>query len=432
MSARRWMIPLCLVSALWAFSFGVSAALASIWMQEAGCGDALIGLNTGTYYLGIVLAATAVPWLMRRLGPLALLLGLIASGATAAAFPWATSPAGWFVLRALNGVASALSLIPLETCVNRKSSAQRRAQNFGCYAFCIALGMALGNLVALQMAPSQPYLAFLFGGAAALVGAAIVPCCWSAFSADCEENSTRAPLNLGRNFLAYGSGWSQGFLEGGMVALLPIYLLSVGLTHDAVGWLMAGLMIGVILAQAPMAWLADRLGRAAVLAGCNIVTLLGVGCLLWAGGVVWLAFWLLVIGACSGALYPLGLAVLGERTAPADMSRAGARFLAINSVGSLIGPVVAGAAMELFGRGALFVSGGGAIGLVLVVWILSALKRRGAIGPGGILAPDARFHTPAFGSTLHPGLYSGSPLTGFLENKAPGGGYSRNPGTQRG
>jgi len=64
-----------------------------------------------------------------------------------------------------------------------------------------------------------------------------------------------------RIFLSLGSAWSQGFLEGGMIALLPIYLLAIGLTDGAVGWLMSGIMIGVIAFQVPVAWLADRLGR---------------------------------------------------------------------------------------------------------------------------------------------------------------------------
>jgi MFS family permease len=153
-------------------------------------------------------------------------------------------------------------------------------------------------------------------------------------------------------------------------------LLSVGLSHETVSWLMSGLMMGVILSQTPLAWLADRLGRAAVLAACNAVTLVGICCLGWTGGVAWLAFWLFVVGACSGAFYPLGLALLGERTAPEGMSRAGSCFLAINSMGSMTGPVIAGLAGSWFGPGMLFVTGGSAVGLILGIWIVLALLGR--------------------------------------------------------
>ncbi|HZY83751.1 MAG TPA: MFS transporter [Gemmataceae bacterium] len=388
MSRRpRWLVPLCLASLLWAFSFGVNAPLASLWMQGAGCGDTLIGLNTGAYYLGIALAAGAVPWLMRRWGRRVLLLGMIASGVTAAAFPWGGGLFGWFMLRVLNGVAAAVSLIPLETYVNRNSAPERRAQAFGYYAFCVALGMALGTLAGLQTFPLAPRIAFLLGGAAALLGAVVVLTWRPAFPADAEEVRGPTPLEFGRNFLSFGSAWSQGFLEGGMVALLPIYLLSTGLSAGAVSWLMSGLMVGVILAQVPVAWLADRLGRLAVLAGCNAVALGGIACLLVPAGTAWLALWLFAVGACSGAFYPLGLALLGERLPPAGLARANAWFLAINCAGSLTGPVVAGAIMDLFGRGAMFLAGGGAVGLVLALWGLAALAGRARAGSGAAL-PD--------------------------------------------
>jgi MFS family permease len=372
----RWLVPLCLASLLWAFSFGLNAALAPLWMQDAGWKDTLIGLNTSAYYLGIALAAGAVPWLMRRWGHRALLLAMLVSGVTAGAFPWGGGLAGWFALRVLNGVAGAVSLIPLETYVNRNSAPERRAQMFGYYAFCVALGMALGTLVGLQLYPALPRVAFLLGGAAALLGGGVVRNWRPAFPADAEEGHGRAPLEFGRNFLSFGSAWSQGFLEGGMVALLPIYLLSTGLSEGAVSWLMSGLMVGVILAQVPVAWLADRLGRLAVLAGCNAVALGGIACLTLPAGTAWLALWLFAVGACSGAFYPLGLALLGERLPPAGLARANAWFLAINCAGSVTGPAAVGYVMDRFGRGAMFLAGGGAVGLVLLGWGATALLRR--------------------------------------------------------
>jgi MFS family permease len=300
----------------------------------------------------------------------------VSSALTAAAFPWGGDLPCWFVLRWLNGLAAALSLVPLETIVNRNSAEECRARNFGFYAFSIALGMALGTLVAMEMAQTAPRLAFVLCGSAALVGSGIVLAWRPVWPADDPGMQTKSTIYFGRDILAFGSGWAQGFLEGPMVSLLPLYLLSVGLTHDQTGWLMGGVMMGVILAQAPLAWLADRLGRGAVLASCNLAALLGIICLSWTDNLAWLAGCLFVVGACSGALYPLGLALLGERTPLAGMSRAGAWFLAVNCTGSVMGPALAGTAIRLFGQGALFVTGAGALVLVLAVWLISAGYRR--------------------------------------------------------
>jgi MFS family permease len=175
-------------------------------------------------------------------------------------------------------------------------------------------------------------------------------------------------LELGRNVLSFGSAWSQGFLEGGMVALMPIYLLGIGLSDTGVGWLMSGIMMGVILFQVPVAWLADRLGRTAVLLACYAVTAgalaalaLGIG---WPG----LTVCLFLAGACSGAFYPLGLAVLGEQMPACSLSRASAWYLAINCIGSWIGPTVAGTAMEWTGNQGMFLTGEAAVLGVVLVW----------------------------------------------------------------
>jgi len=375
--SRHWIIPLCLAALCWAFSFGLCAPLASLVLQDAGWGDTVLGLNTGVYYLGIVLAALLVPWLLRGGRHGWVVAGMVISGVSATGFFWGGGLYGWFGLRALNGAAGALSLIPLETYINQQSAPAQRARNFGCYAFCVALGMALGTLVGLQFYPLEPRATFVVGGASALVGGAVVALWRPIFPTSGPEPSQRTPLKLARNFLCFGSGWSQGFLEGGMVGLLPIYLLASGLSASAVSWMMSGLMIGVIVAQVPLAWLADRLGRAAVLTACNLAALIGIACLPGWAGIGWLAFWLFVVGASSGAFYPLGLALLGERLPASGLARASAWYLAINALGSLTGPVVAGAAMDHFGRGALFLAGGGAVLLVLVVWTALELGGRG-------------------------------------------------------
>jgi MFS family permease len=366
--STRTLLTLCLASAAWAFSFGLGAPLASRWLQDAlqDCeqSNTVIGLNTGTYYLGIALAAGLVPWLMRRWGRGCPLVGMVVSGLTVAWFPWGGGLAGWFVLRFLNGVAGAMSLIPLETYVNRHSATAQRSRNFGFYAFAIALGWALGSLVGLQLYAKCPRLAFGIGGSAGLAAGVIV-LGWLPWPAEPhEQRRSRAPLAPLRNFLGFGSAWSQGFLEGGMVAFLAIYLPFLGLSDERAGWLMSGLMIGVILFQVPVAWLADRLGRGRVLLGCYAVTALGLALLPFCADSGWLVLWLFLVGACSGAFYPLGLALLGDRLPETALARAGAWYLGINCLGSLTGPVIMGRVMDHFGQRALFVVGAAAVVLI--------------------------------------------------------------------
>jgi MFS family permease len=365
-TSSRTLAILCVASLCWGFSFGLGAPLASLWLQDAGQGATIIGLNTGIYYLGIALTAALVPWLMRSCGRGCLVVGMLVSGLTVAWFPWGGGLLGWFLLRLLNGIGGAMSLIPTETLVNRNATPEERARHFGYYAFSMALGIGLGTIVGVPLYAEAPRGSFLLGGAAALVSAITIFGWLEWPSMAPEQRQARVALAFGRNLLSFGSAWIQGYLEGGMVALMPVYLLAIGLSGAAAGWLMGGTMIGVILFQVPVAWLADRLGRTAVLLGCYGVTAAALG-LMYAGvSFAGLAVCLFLAGACSGALYPLGLALLGERVAAAALPRASAWYLAINCLGSLIGPVLTGAAMDRFGNPAMCAAGAAAVLLVFV------------------------------------------------------------------
>jgi MFS family permease len=101
------------------------------------------------------------------------------------------------------------------------------------------------------------------------------------------------------------------------------------------------------------------------------------------GDSVWLVLWLFLVGACSGAFYPLGLTLLGERVPRSGLARANAWYLAINCIGSLMGPDIMGEVMDQCGMPALFLVGLAAVVLVPVVWIALALvglgrRREGA------------------------------------------------------
>jgi MFS family permease len=372
----RTLTVLCLTSAGWAFSFGLGAPLASLWLSDADYSQKTIGLNAGVYYLGIALTAVVVPWMMRRFGRWCPLAGFLISGVSVVLFPWGSSLGGWFTLRLLHGIGGAMSLIPLETYVNRHSPPAQRSRNFGIYAVAIAVGWAAGSLVGLQMYDGMARLAFVLGG---LVTVLVMPLLWRGLPWPKEpdaERGPRVPLPWRRGLLSFGSGWSQGFLEGVMVSLLPIYLLFVGLSKEEISWLTSGIMIGAILFQVPVAWLADRLGRASVLLACHGVVLAGLIALPFCSPGIALSMCLFLIGACSSAFYPLGLSLLGEQVSDAGYARASACFLALNCVGSLIGPSITGVVMDCFGKRAMPVSGVAAV--VLILAASAALRERKA------------------------------------------------------
>lgn len=371
-SSRRTLRMLCLASAGWAFSFGLGAPLSALWLRDAGHGPRLIGLNTSLYYLGVALAAPVAPWLMRRASRACVVVGILGDAVVTALFPWVESLPAWFALRFVGGMATALSLIPMETLINHNAPPHRRASDFGCYAFCVALGVALGALVGLPMYPLAPRSAFALAGAVTLAAALAAWLGWPAEAEAIEDTAAAGPLSLRKNCLSYGTAWVQGFLEGGLITFLSIYLLGLRYTEGAVSLLIGGLFAGVILCQVPVAWMADRWGRLRVLLACHVLLVAALVAVRCFAATAMLAGSLFVLGACCGALYPLGLALLGDRVEAGAMARANACYLASNCAGSLCGPVLFGFVIDVLGQPAQFVFGTMAVLAVVGTGILSA------------------------------------------------------------
>src|SRR4051812_8054482 len=164
-------VPLYLVSLAsfgWAFGFGLLASLAPLTMRDAGQSASAIGLNTSLYYLGVAVASPLVPLLMRR-GRACVVAGMALDAVTTALFPLASGAAAWHALRFVGGVGTALSLIPMETLVNRNAPPDRRAADFGFYALSVASGIALGAGAGLPLYPLSPLLPYLLSGVVTLL-----------------------------------------------------------------------------------------------------------------------------------------------------------------------------------------------------------------------------------------------------------------------
>src|SRR5262249_40420503 len=145
-------------------------------------------------------------------------------------------------------------------------------------------------------------------------------------------------------------------------------------TDGASGNLLGGILLGVLLGQAPIGWLADRVGRERVLIGCFVIVGIGLAAAPHADREVGLPICLVVVGIFSGAFYPLRLALRGERLPASQLAQANAWYLGINCFGSLVSPPLSGWAMETFGPASMFWICGIVILGALVVWLIGSRR----------------------------------------------------------
>lgn len=368
--STRSLVVIGATSACWAFSFGIGSQAISHWLHGQGVSDTVIGLNHSFYYLGLAVAACLVPFMARRLGSTnCAALGMIFSGVSLVVFPWAEGEASWYFLRFLNGWAGAMSLVPLETIVSRDSTPDRKTLNFGIYGVSLTLGGALGIGAAPHAYPHGYWLAFCVGAGTPLIAGAALLFGLLPRARAHDSPGVTTPLGWRRNFLSYGTAWSLGFLEGGMLAFLAIFLETRGLSPESAGTLMSVTMVGVILFQVPVGWLADSYGKTPMLLGCYGVVTLGLLAIPWLTNPLWLALVLFAFGACTGAMYPLGLSLLSDRLPESGLARAYAWYLAVECIGSQAGAAAMGKARDLWGETSMFAVGLTAVVVVLVAWL---------------------------------------------------------------
>lgn len=385
---------ICMASACWAFSFGIGSQVVTHWVKNLGASDTVVGFCHSFYYFGLAAGSCAVPWLTRRLGPTpCAAFGLIASGMTLVWFPALTEVWCWYAIRFLNGWAGAMCVVPLETIISRDSAAEVKTRNFAFYGVSITVGGAIGIAVGLTLTSVGATFPFWLGASLPITASALVFIGMRQHPARAEAHEQTNSLQWVNNFLSYGTAWCQGFLEGGMLAFLSLFLIARGFSADQAGVFMGVTMVGVILFQVPVAWLADRYGRTPILLGCYSVVALTLLAIPWLSDPIVLAVGLFCFGACTGAMYPLGLAMLGDRIPEVGLARAYAWYLAIECVGSQLGAATMGTARDLWGQTSMFAVGLASVLLVLIVWcVLRVTMRRREIQPasGSAAQPKQR------------------------------------------
>jgi MFS family permease len=381
----RKLALVCAITALWAVNFGVGSQAVTHWLKNRAVHDTFVGLVHAGYYVGVACAALFVPRLVRRFGLRTSAGGLVLCAVSVAAFHVGGGVPGWIAMRFLSGAGSALSLIPLETYLGQKAPAERRTEVFSYYAAAMAIAGALGIALGNEWFDPDGFTRGLLGpGRNAFAVAAIFPLLAAllAYFGLVREvqpdvsDSEPFRIDWRNHFLSFGTAWSQGFLEGGLLAFLSLHLMSMGMSLSAVGGLMGVTMIGVIVFQIPVSWLADRLGRTRTLLACYAVVLATLLSLPWITSLILLGCVLFLLGACSGAMYPLGLSLLGNKISAGSLSRAFALYTMMECVGSPMGAAIMGTARDLWGGHAMFHVGALALSAVLLMWIGVQIRAR--------------------------------------------------------
>ena len=327
---------------------GLSYPLLALILEDMGASSGLIGLNAAMGPIGIILSAPFVPRLARKFGAWFICVTSLCSSAVLllmlAVF---RDVMIWFPIRFFLGVAISAIFIISETWINQLAMPRIRGRIIGIYNTVAAAGFALGPLT-LAVIGSQGWPPFLVGITGILIALPVFVLARDHLPGfdGREDASVFSFLSLAPMLLlavAFAALFDQVALS-----FLPIYGLRHGLTEATSSLALAVMIIGNVVLQIPIGWLADRISRRFLMSIMAIATMIGSLLLsLLIRGSILLWPMLFVWGAIAFGIYTIALVELGDRFSGALLLAGNGAFGMMWGIGGIFGPPVAGTAMDL-------------------------------------------------------------------------------------
>jgi len=194
-----------------------------------------------------------------------------------------------------------------------------------------------------------------------------------------------------------------GMAHGTIFGLGAIYASQVLVSIKAISIFMACIMVGSLVAQWPVGYISDRIGRRAVMAALAVIS---IGCCLLAPAIPRddPLFYLvvMVLGGAAIPMYSVCIAYANDRLEPEQIVGASGSLVMVAGFGAMVGPIVVAFFMDRLGPPAFF-WGIGAVFLAILVFILIrigarpgvALHEQSSVVAGPLGTPIAEYLSPA-------------------------------------
>ena len=367
---------------IFCLTLGLSYPLLALILERMGTSTWLIGLNAAMTPLGIVVSSPLIPWLARRFGAWFMCVASLCLAAILlvllAVFRDVTI---WFLLRFLLGIANNVIFITSETWINQLAQPDIRGRIIGFYTTIAAGGFAMGPL-AIAVIGTHGWLPFFVGIAGILLALPIIV---KARDHLPEFDGTQKVSVFSFFFLApllLLVVAAAALFDQVVMSLLPIYSLRHGIAESTGSFMLTVLIIGNVMLQVPIGWLADRFSRRYLVSCLAFGTVAGCILLVWliaGSALIWpmLFFW----GAIAFGTYTIAIIDLGARFSGALLLAGNSAFGLMWGISGVLGPSVTGIIMDLMGPEGLPLTLGilfGALGVATLVMPLGRAKRENA------------------------------------------------------
>jgi len=343
---------------------GLQLTLLPLFADGLGWSAPSIGATGSAYFLGFIVGCIVLPAVVGRVGHIRTYstLGALATAVLLCAGLFPEWPV-WLGLRFATGFALSGLYMVVESWLVEAAPAERRGSILAVYSVVSLTSIAFGQWLLSQI-PLAGLTPFVVG--ALLLSLAIIPI---------GLTRTPPPMPLADVVfrLATLSQASRvavvaiaftGIVTGSFWTIAPLVGAGFGLDIGQVGVMMSAGIVGGALAQVPFGRLSDRMDRRRVIASALLLGALVCVAGSWLGdrGFLTLCAIMFLLGAASMPVYALCIAQASDRST-LSLVEITSGILIMNSIGSIVGPLIVSTAMEVLGARSFFVVGGVSLAL---------------------------------------------------------------------
>lgn len=335
---------------------GVASILLPLRAREAGWSTSEIGWMGSVYAIGFTLACLVVPKLVRRVGHIRV-FAVLATGLAMALLLHAlfVHPIAWIAIRGMGGFTLAGAYMVVESWLNERAENANRGAIFSVYMIVSMVGLMAGQY-AMPFGPQTGEALYIVSALIFLT--AIVPVGLSTAqsprpvaeaSLDLMELYRTSPAALVGTLLC-------GVIAGNWNFLAAVYGAAIGLTTLSVATMLASAMIGGAIFQFPLGRVSDFVDRRFVMVAAGLFGMALSSLFIFAPLTAnWQVFGAMVLfGAVLYPIYSLTVAHANDFAKPEDFVKISSGLLIVYGIGSMIGPVLGGFAMDWTGAAGFF------------------------------------------------------------------------------
>lgn len=345
----------------------------SVLPLRAGALDwstAAIGLTGSAYFVGFVVGCLIIPSVVAQVAHIRTFMVMAALATTALlALGLLDHLAAWLALRLCTGFAFAGLYMVIESWLSESATEQSRGSVLAVYSMISLLAMMLGQALLGVAGPLDLELIML---AALIMALAILPIGLTRMTAPPAipraRFSPRVLLRASR--VAVVCAFFGGLVTGAFWSIGPLVAQALGLTGTDIGVMMGAGIVGGALAQFPVGRLSDHFDRRRVIAALMAVGALvsALGWWLAPGGVAALLVVVFCVGATAMPVYALCIATAADN-AEVPLIQITSGILVMNSLGSILGPLLVAPLMATLGGAGFFLFAAAAL-LLGALWAL--------------------------------------------------------------